>query len=88
MKQAAKRSAVNEKPSSCFLLRSTNRHRARKASKGKEGETLQTEAYDPVTLVRVEASRYNAGGEAVLYFHGESSRFDPIENNKISRGVI
>jgi twinkle protein len=61
-------------------------HRARKASNGKEGEALQTEAYDPVTLVRVEASRYNAGGEAVLYFHGELSRFDPIEANKISRG--
>ncbi|OHE16942.1 MAG: hypothetical protein A2X96_03665 [Syntrophobacterales bacterium GWC2_56_13] len=61
-------------------------HRARKASNGKEGETLQTEAYDPVTLVRVEASRYNAGGEAVLYFHGEYSRFDPIENQNISRG--
>lgn len=37
------------------------------------------QSYDPVTLVRVEASRYNPGGEALLYFHGEYSRFDLIE---------
>jgi hypothetical protein len=37
------------------------------------------QAYDPVTLVRVEASRYNPGGEALLYFHGEWSRFDEIQ---------
>jgi twinkle protein len=53
-------------------------HRMRKASKGKEGEKLQTEAYDPVTMVRIEASRYNSGGECLLYYHGEYSRFDPI----------
>ena len=40
-------------------------HRARKASNGKEGATLQTEAYDPVTMVRIEASRYNSGGECL-----------------------
>ncbi|HLA27799.1 MAG TPA: DnaB-like helicase C-terminal domain-containing protein [Syntrophales bacterium] len=54
-------------------------HRARKASTGfayKEGATLQTEAYDPVTMVRIEASRYNSGGECLLYYHGECSRFD------------
>ena len=56
-------------------------HRARKASTSKEvkeGATLQTEAYDPVTLVRVEASRYNRGGECLLYYHGEYSRFDEM----------
>ena len=53
-------------------------HRARKASSGKEGTTLQTEAYDPVTMVRIEASRYNAGGECLLYYHGEYSRFDEM----------
>jgi replicative DNA helicase len=37
------------------------------------------QAYDPVTLVRVEASRYSPGGEALLYFHGEWSRFDEIQ---------
>ncbi|MCX5829209.1 MAG: AAA family ATPase [Deltaproteobacteria bacterium] len=57
-------------------------HRPRKASNGKEGETLQTEAYDPVTMVRIEASRYNAGGECLLYFHGEYSRFDVITSSK------
>ncbi len=50
-------------------------HRAR--SQGNRGE-LATEAYDPVTLVRIEASRYNSGGECLLYFHGEYSRFDEM----------
>ena len=56
-------------------------HRGRKASTGKdarEGASLQIEAYDPVTLVRIEASRYNAGGECLLYYHGEYSRFDEV----------
>jgi len=53
-------------------------HRARKASNGKEGAILQTEAYDPVTMVRIEASRYNSGGECLLYYHGEYSRFDEM----------
>ena len=35
-------------------------------------------AFDPTTLIRVEASRYNAGGETLLYFHGEYSRFDEM----------
>ena len=37
------------------------------------------QAFEPMTLVRVEASRYNAGGEALLYYHGEYSRFDEID---------
>jgi len=53
-------------------------HRARKASNGKEGAALQIEAYDPVTMVRIEASRYNSGGECLLYYHGEYSRFDAM----------
>jgi len=55
-------------------------HRQRKASTGKEiGEgVLQVEAYDPKTLIRIEASRYNAGGETLLDYHGEYSRFDEI----------
>ena len=57
-------------------------HRARKASNGKEGATLQTEAYDPVTMVRIEASRYNSGGECLLYYHGEYSRFDELKKEK------
>jgi hypothetical protein len=57
-------------------------HRQRKASMGKEvkeGMETHDQAFEPVTLVRVEASRYNAGGEALLYYHGEYSRFDEIE---------
>ena len=58
-------------------------HRKRVASKAKEidsdGFTAKTEALDPVTLVRIEAHRYGAGGETLLYFHGEYSRFDVLE---------
>jgi len=61
-------------------------HRKRVASKAKEvqsdGFTAKTEALDPVTLVRIEAHRYGAGGETLLYFHGEYSRFDVLEGNR------
>ena len=50
-------------------------HRVR--CKGNDGE-LATEAYDPETLVRVEASRYNAGGECMLYYHGACSFFEKL----------
>jgi len=40
------------------------------------------EAFEPITLVRVEASRYIPGGEALLYYHTEYSRFDEIEMSK------
>ncbi len=46
-----------------------------------DGAPLQEQAFSPQTLVRVEASRYNPGGEALLYFHGEYSRFDEIARN-------
>jgi hypothetical protein len=54
-------------------------HRERLASKEEdvsEGMKTQEQSYTPITLVRVEASRYSAGGEAILYYHGEYSRFD------------
>ena len=58
-------------------------YRKRIASKAKEidsdGFTAKGEALDPITLVRVEAHRYGAGGETLLYFHGEYSRFDVLE---------
>ena len=38
------------------------------------------EALDPMTLIRVGANRYGSGGETLLYFHGEYSRFDSIED--------
>jgi twinkle protein len=61
-------------------------HRKRIASKAKEIEgpvfAVKTEALDPVTLVRVEAHRYGAGGETLLYFHGEHSRFDPLDGRR------
>lgn len=59
-------------------------HRKRNASTAKEFNkatfTAKTEALEPVTLVRVEAHRYGSGGETALFFHGEYSRFDEIEN--------
>ncbi len=58
-------------------------HRQRTASIGKDltnnGQPLHEQALNPLTLVRVEGSRYNPGGETLLYFHGEWSRFDPAE---------
>jgi len=52
-------------------------HRKRRTSGGKveEGMETQDQAFEPITLVRVEASRYGPGGEALLYFHGEYSYF-------------
>jgi len=61
-------------------------HRKRIASKAKEIDTsgfiAKTVALDPVTLIRVEAHRYGAGGEALLVFHGEYSRFDMIDQQQ------
>jgi len=54
-------------------------HRKRKVSTGDAGGSIDT-AFEPITLVRVEASRYNAGGETLLYYHGEQSRFSEIDN--------
>jgi len=45
----------------------------------------QTEAYEPVTLVRIEASRYNAGGDCMLYFHGNYSRFEEMVQDRESQ---
>lgn len=60
-------------------------HRKRIVSKAKEINqddfTAKEEALDPVTLVRVEAHRYGAGGETLLYFHGEYSKFDLLEKD-------
>lgn len=55
-------------------------HRNRKRIKADEiGQGLEVdEAFEPITLIRVEASRYNAGGEAILYYHGEYSRFEEL----------
>jgi twinkle protein len=58
-------------------------HRRRLASDGKkfDGTAPTSQAFDSMTLIRVEASRYNPGGEAVLKFHGEYSRFDENEES-------
>ena len=56
-------------------------HRARKVTNAKDiqdGAELKHESFDPMTLIRVEASRYNRGGECLLFYHGEYSRFDEM----------
>jgi twinkle protein len=63
-------------------------HRNRKASRSKDiDEEMETQdhSYEPITLVRVEASRYSAGGETMLYFHGEFSRFDEVDQYREER---
>jgi len=64
-------------------------HRKRIASKAREIDpetfTAKTESLDPITLVRVEAHRYGSGGETLLYFHGEYSRFDLVEKQASSQ---
>jgi hypothetical protein len=60
-------------------------YRRRRVSSGKDvkaGADLKDQAYEPITLVRVEASRYAPGGEALLYFHGEYGRFDGVAPNR------
>jgi replicative DNA helicase len=59
-------------------------HRRRLATDGKtfNGTAPAAQAFDSVTLIRVEASRYNQGGETVLYFHGGLSRFDEVETHE------
>ena len=56
---------------------------------GKQSEGYQrdcvcreTESLEPITLVRVEAHRYGSGGETILFFHGEYSRFDTVEKSQ------
>jgi replicative DNA helicase len=36
-------------------------------------------SYEPLTLVRVDASRYRSGGETLLYFDGAKSTFKEVE---------
>jgi replicative DNA helicase len=51
----------------------------RKKMKSKDG-TAEA-AFEPLTLVRVDASRYRAGGETLLYFDGEKSIFSEIQRS-------
>lgn len=59
-------------------------HRQRLAStEVRAGMQTHDQALDPITLVRVEASRYGPGGETLVYFHGEYSRFDEVERRQV-----
>ena len=40
------------------------------------------------SLIRVEADRYGTGGETVLYYRGEQSRYDPITKRKERRRSV
>jgi twinkle protein len=52
----------------------------RKRIKSREGETADA-AYEPQTLVRVDASRYTAGGDWILHFEGGHSKFTEVYNH-------
>jgi replicative DNA helicase len=62
-------------------------HRKRIVSKTNElnAESFvgKSESFDPLTLVRVEAHRFGPGGETMLYYHGEQSRFDQVELRQV-----
>ena len=36
---------------------------------------------EPETLIRIEASRYHPGGDTMLYFEGEKSKFRRLDDN-------
>lgn len=43
------------------------------------GDGTSDKSLDPVTMVRFEKARYGKGGECLLYFHGEYSKFEELE---------
>lgn len=56
-------------------------YRRRRVSTGKDVKAdaqLKDMSLEPITLIRIEASRYTPGGEALLYYHGEYGRFDAV----------
>ena len=66
--------------SDCDHLIILHRDRMTGLNGGDVTEDMETQerSFSPVTLCRVEASRYGAGGETLLYYHGEYSRFDAL----------
>lgn len=68
--------------SDCDHLIILHRERTRKVGQGRdsaENSALRDHALDPVTLCRIEGSRYSAGGETLLHFYGEYSWFGEIK---------
>jgi replicative DNA helicase len=43
------------------------------------GDGVCDKNLDPITMVRYEKTRYGKGGECLLYFHGEYSKFEELE---------
>lgn len=62
-----------------LIILHRDRCAANKREKAGKDREIRDQAFDSVTLVRIEASRYNSGGEALLHFNGEFSRFDEID---------
>jgi KaiC/GvpD/RAD55 family RecA-like ATPase len=56
----------------------------RKKKKAKDG--LAEVSFEPETLVRVDASRYRAGGETLLWFDGATGRFGERETRREAPG--
>lgn len=46
-----------------------------------EDMQLSTASFSPITLCKVEVSHFGPGGEAVLHYNGEYSRFDTIKSS-------
>lgn len=53
----------------------------RKKKKEKDGKLAEV-AFEPETLVRVDASRYKSGGETVLWFDGETGKFTEMSDRE------
>lgn len=55
--------------------------RSKTKSNPKDDQSQKT-SFKPETLVRVDASRYTPGGDTMLYFKGEYSKFTLLERNR------
>lgn len=53
-----------------------------KTKSNPKNQEAQESSFKPKTLVRVDASRYTAGGDTALYFKGEYSLFTEIEKGQ------
>jgi len=50
-----------------------------------KGGDIKEESLSPTTLIRIEASRYGAGGETMLFFEGKYSLFTETDSGKVSK---
>lgn len=53
----------------------------KKTKSNMSNPSAQEASFEPKTLVRVDASRYTAGGDTMLYFKGEFSKFTEYDRS-------